>query len=179
MAAGGLTVIFDFRDPVAVASWLAIGDRVMGGHSSGRLSFAGSVAAFEGRVSLENGGGFASVRSPPRLHDLGGFSGIALLVRGDGRAYKLNLRIDAGFDGLAYQARFPTSDGKWTSVALAFEAFLPVFRGRRVEAEALDSRRIATFGLLVADRQQGAFRLEVACIAALRGDSCPGALLEA
>jgi NADH dehydrogenase [ubiquinone] 1 alpha subcomplex assembly factor 1 len=178
MAAGELTVIFDFRDPVAAASWLAIGDRVMGGRSSGRLSFAGGVAAFEGRVSLENGGGFASVRSPPGLYDLGGFSGIALRVWGDGRAYKLNLRIEAGFDGLAYQARFPTPDGRWTSVALAFEVFLPVLRGRRVEAEPLDPRRITTFGLVVADRQQGAFRLEVACIAAFRGDSCRAALLE-
>ena len=38
---------------------------------------------FAGRVSLENNGGFASIRSGPRRWDLDAYSGIAMRFRGE------------------------------------------------------------------------------------------------
>jgi hypothetical protein len=56
----------DFGDAARVAGWFSIDDRVMGGVSSSRLRYdAASHAVFEGPLSLERNGGFASVRSPP------------------------------------------------------------------------------------------------------------------
>lgn len=61
-----LTTLFDFTDPSAANAWHAIDDRVMGGisRSTMRHDPAGH-AVFEGTVSLERNGGFASVRSSP------------------------------------------------------------------------------------------------------------------
>ena len=59
-------VLFDFSDPAAVAEWAPIDDRVMGGVSHSRLRHdPAGHAVFEGQVSLDRGGGFASVRCRP------------------------------------------------------------------------------------------------------------------
>ena len=57
-------MLFDFSGPAAVAVWGAIDERVMGGVSSSRLRHdPAGPAIFEGKVSLERNGGFASIRS--------------------------------------------------------------------------------------------------------------------
>ena len=78
-------VIADFSRMTA-ADWFVVNDGVMGGISSGRMRPVGDdVAAFSGHVSLENNGGFASVRTVLEPGDLSAFAGLALRVRGDGR----------------------------------------------------------------------------------------------
>ena len=118
-------------------------------------------------VSLENGGGFASVRSRPREHDLGGCSVLELRIRGDGRRYKINLKTDLREDGLLYRAVFETREDEWQTLRLPFEEFLPTFRGRIArEAPPLDLSCVASLGLMISDRQAGPFRLEIARIGA-------------
>jgi hypothetical protein len=123
---------------------------------------------FAGRVSLENNGGFASIRSPAGRHDLAGYSGIALRVKGDGRSYKLNLRTGDAFDGVQYQASF-IAPAEWSEIELPFASLVPRFRGRPVvDAPPLDPARIVTFGFLISDRQAGNFALDIARIGAYR-----------
>ena len=56
--------LFDFSSPQAAASWGPIDDRVMGGISNSTFLYKDSSGAlFSGEVSMEHGGGFASVRS--------------------------------------------------------------------------------------------------------------------
>ena len=117
---------------------------------------------FTGEVSLDNNGGFASIRTAPQQHDLADATGIVLRVRGDGKRYRANLRTDATFDGVQYQAGFTTVDGNWQAVRLDFAQFEPRFRGRPVpDARRLDPARIRSFGLVIAERQAGPFRLEI------------------
>ena len=160
--------LYDFSDPRATADWTAINDGVMGGVSSGGVrSTDDGTALFSGRLSLESNGGFSSIRSRPRRWDLGERSGIAIRIRGDGRAYKLNLRTDASFDGIVYRVPFTTIEGDWQTLLISFEEFQASFRGRAVpEAPPLNPARITSFGVLISDKQEGPFRLEIAWIAA-------------
>ncbi len=160
----------DFADPGAVEDWTAIDDVVMGGRSaSGLRATDGESALFAGRVSLEDGGGFASVRSRPREWALAGTAGIALRVRGDGKTYKLGLRTDDERDGVTWQAAFETRAGVWQTVRIAFDTLAPRWRGRAVTtAEPLRPETVRTLGLLISDRQPGPFRLELAWIGVWR-----------
>ena len=82
-------VLFDFGLDDAASAWNVVNDAVMGGISSSRMvKSENGKAAFIGRVSLENNGGFASVRSPRMQDSLGNFEGIVFRVRGDGKRYK-------------------------------------------------------------------------------------------
>lgn len=158
--------LFDFGQPRSVGEWGAINDGVMGGLSTGGLRpTQQGTAVFTGVVSLENNGGFASVRSIPGEYDLSGYQGLSVRVRGDGRTYKLNLKTDRSFDGVLYRVPFETLDGEWQTIELPFSDFLPTFRGRVLrEATPLDLSRVASVGLMISDKQDGPFRLEVAWI---------------
>jgi monofunctional biosynthetic peptidoglycan transglycosylase len=162
--------IFDFSLPESAEQWRSVDDVVMGGVSASRMvHIPEKHAVFSGTLSLENNGGFASVRCMPRLFDLGDFDGLRLRVRGDGRTYRLRLRMDEGFDGVAYQATFPTENGVWSTVDIPFSLFHATFRGRDVPgASALDPGQIYQVGFMIADKQEGSFRLEIASIIATR-----------
>jgi hypothetical protein len=156
--------VFNFADPDEVKGWQAIDDRIMGGCSLSRAEFvSGGGLRFRGVVSFDNGGGFASIRSPEADYDLGGFTGLRLRLRGDGKRYKLGLRTDRYFDGVSYQAGLFTENDEWLDVDLLFGDFHATHHGRRLtSAAALDPARIQSFGLFIAERQDGPFRLEVA-----------------
>lgn len=160
--------VVDFANAVEVGGWSAIDDVVMGGRSSSALVASGAgTALFTGEVSLDNGGGFASVRSPNRTRALAGRRGLRVRFCGDGQRYKLRVRTSADFEGIAYEMPFFTQALAWSTVELAFEDFVPVLRGRFVPGAApLDPADIVSFGFLISNRQAGRFRLELAYIAA-------------
>jgi NADH dehydrogenase [ubiquinone] 1 alpha subcomplex assembly factor 1 len=164
--------IFDFHRPPdaddLVREWFPVDDRVMGGLSWSRAAASAEGLVFAGDLSLEQNGGFASIRTRPRGYDLAGTRALVLRVRGDGKTYKLGIRTDDAFDGVQYQARFLTRADGWEDVRLPIADFAPRFRGRPVPAPPLDPARIRTFGLLIADRQAGPFRLVVALLTAER-----------
>ena len=156
-------MVIDFRQPDARASWQIINDGVMGGISRGEMAFTeyGS-GLFQGVLSLENNGGFASARQSGRSHDLSGYDGVQLQVIGDGRSYQLRLKTDNRYDGISYRYQFSTESGKRITVSAPFADFEPVFRGRIVPgAPPLDPSKIEQVGFLIADKRAGAFRLEI------------------
>ncbi len=143
--------------------WRAVNDGVMGGISAGRMVETEAGLSFEGELSLENNGGFASVRRLVR-QDLAEARRVRIEVRGDGRSYQARFRQDGRFDGVAWRAMFK-STGSWQTVELAFGAFEPVFRGRRVpQAGPLVAADIRQFGFMLADGKPGPFRLEIRSI---------------
>ncbi|MCY2959060.1 MAG: CIA30 family protein [Planctomycetota bacterium] len=164
-----IAVIARFDGPAEVARWSAFDDVVMGGVSASRMTFdAGGHGTFTGEVSLENNGGFASVRSNSRDWGLAGARGLVLRVRGDGHTYKVNARTNDGFDGGSWQCAFPTTRDAWTTVRIAFADFVPRLRGRTTDAGPLPPAEVRTLGLLITDKQAGPFRLDVEWIGVWR-----------
>jgi hypothetical protein len=165
------SVLLDFDDDVEIAQWTPVNDVVMGGMSRSAFELAApGIARFRGCVSLENSGGFASVRTAPRGWISSGASAFVLRVLGDGHAYKFTLRTDDGFDGVQYQSRFTAPAGEWQEARLAVDSFAATFRGRSVPGSApLDPARVRALGLMISDRQAGPFELLVDWIAVETG----------
>ncbi|HRZ37653.1 MAG TPA: CIA30 family protein [Candidatus Paceibacterota bacterium] len=162
--------VVPIAEPARSADWQVINDDVMGGISTSqiRVSTNGTLV-FEGTVSLENNGGFASVRSVPVLCDLTGCDAFVVRVRGDGRRYKFTVRTERRLDSAIYQAEFVTKAGEWQEHRLAFKEFVPTFRGRVLSGRPLlDPAKIASVGFLISDKQAGPFRLEIDWIKGLR-----------
>jgi NADH dehydrogenase [ubiquinone] 1 alpha subcomplex assembly factor 1 len=169
-------VIVDFSDPAEISRWRSVNDEVMGGVSSGGIKAVDPTAVFEGTISLENNGGFASVRTASRDFALAGVEGFIIRVRGDGKDYKLTARTDDAFDGVMYQATFETEEGQWREIRIPLADFTPTYHGRVLpDRPPLDGGKVRGIGFLISDAQEGPFRLEIAAVKAFSAASAPEA----
>ena len=161
-------VLFEFATPAASRDWQTVNDGVMGGVSDGRFKInEGKTLEFSGALSLENNGGFASVRSRPKK--LGLETGDVLIARlqGDGRDYTLNLYVPRPLTAFSYRASFTTTAGEWIEVRFPLDKFVATSFGRIVpNAEPLNPSEITSVGFLLSDKQAGSFKLEVEWIKA-------------
>lgn len=146
-----------------VSEWAIVNDGVMGGLSSSEFVDGDEgFAVFRGDLSLENNGGFASVRGVVPAGAMESHRGLALRVRGDGRTYQVRLRTNRRFDGVAYMAEFGTQADTWQTIEIPFESFEATYRGRKPRgAPDLMPGQIEQMGLLIGDKVEGPFRLDV------------------
>lgn len=155
-----IRTLIDFSRADEHRQWSSVNDTVMGGRSNSRLRHDGHHSVFSGALSVENNGGFASVRRT--WPEPGSFDTIHLRVMGDGRRYQLRLRTSNDFDGMAWSRPFETSSGAWQALTMTADEFVPVFRGRIVSgAEPLDLNQIRQLGLMLADKRPGDFSLRL------------------
>lgn len=136
----------------ADAGWRFFTDQVMGGVSTGQVSFPqddGRVyAQMTGRVSTENNGGFIQMRID--LNDAApeGATGVRLVARGNDQRYFVHLRTGGTvMPWQYYQAGFDVT-GDWAEVLLPFSTFEPSGRLLRSNPRAggLKSVGIVAFG---------------------------------
>ena len=158
-------VLFTFDRPDAAKPWQTVNDGVMGGRSVGRFKVnEDKKMEFFGTLSLENNGGFASVRSSGTTLGLKQGDSIIARVRGDGREYSFNLYVPRGSGGYSYRKSFKTKEGEWLEVSLPVDSFVATFRGRVFPQEKLDPAIVTGLGILVGDKKPGPFKLEIESI---------------
>jgi len=159
----GMALVVIASIDMDIGPWRSINDGVMGGLSAGGMSQSGEELKFSGEISLENNGGFSSVRRSVDL-DLSRATSVRIQVRGDGREYKFRIRQDTGFDGVSWSADF-TSSAEWRQIDIPLDRFMPVFRGRLVpQAGPVIPSEIKQIGFLLADKTAGRFELEIRSI---------------
>jgi len=155
--------LINFSDASAVRQWISVNDNVMGGISEGGFRITDDkTLEFSGNISLENRGGFASIRTRPADLNLDGYDTIVLRVKGDGRTYYVNLRTSSARAAGSYRAPLKTQEGTWREVRVPLKDFQYSAFGRRIAgADPLMANKIQSVGFTLADKQAGPFRLEV------------------
>jgi NADH dehydrogenase [ubiquinone] 1 alpha subcomplex assembly factor 1 len=162
-------LITDFSN-LAHQKWQITNDVVMGGNShSGFQINEDGHAVFLGSVSLDNNGGFASVKNHEPLN-LTGCRIILIRLKGDGNRYSFRLQTGSrdGVHPWNYEQRFKTKHNEWQSIELPLRDFKASYRGRPVpDAPPLNASIIMNYGFLISDNQEGPFRLEIQKIEAV------------
>ena len=158
-----LQLLLDFVGPDAAQKWQAVNDGVMGGVSEGRFRItADNTMEFSGRLSLENNGGFASVRTKPTNFDIRGGDTLVVRVKGDGREYVLNIYTKSRRMAFSYRAPLPTTKDEWTEVSVPLDEFIPTSFGNRVQGMGpVEPDQINSLGFMLSDKQPGPFKLEI------------------
>ena len=156
-------VLFDFSDAEAARQWQTVNDGVMGGRSDGRFGVTESqTMEFFGTLSLENNGGFASVRSRAKKLDLRQKDTLVARVKGDGRIYTFNLYVPTRRMAFSYRIEFKTKQDTWIEVRAPLQDFVATSFGRIVEnAAPMNPQEVNSIGVLLGDKKPGPFRLEV------------------
>ncbi len=171
MKAAGYRVLFEFESVDAAAKWQTVNDGVMGGVSDGRFRISQEkTMVFYGTLSLENNGGFASVRSRPANLGLEKGDKLVVRVRGDGRQYSLNLYTPGRMTAFSYRAEFATKTDEWIEVTVPIDAFVATSFGRLVKDQPLNPDEVNGIGILLGDRKEGRFKLEVAWIRIIKSE---------
>ena len=158
--------LLDTNGKTSKIKWNIVNDTVMGGRSSSRWSNNSSALSFEGFLSLENNGGFASVRHDLNNINLSSTEGIFIKVKGDGRKYQFRIRSQAS-RWANYSQEFKTKKDTVQSFFLPYKDFKPSWRGRSVRnVPTLTGKDVRGIGFLLDDKVQGKFKLDILNISA-------------
>lgn len=144
--------------------WKIVNDGVMGGLSQGFLTTnKDGVLTFKGALSLDNNGGFSSIRTDQLKHDLSAYKGVKIRVRGDDRTYQLRFTTDARYRGreISFKAEFVAAANKWSEITIPFSKFTGSFRGIELPKASFDPAMVRRISLLIADKKAGPFQLEI------------------
>ena len=161
---------FGEREPC----WYTVDDRVMGGVSSSTAEITDTgILSFSGNMSLENNGGFSSVRSEWYPIDLTNADGMLLRVMGDGKMYRFRIYSEPTGKNIAYNTTFATTPGNWKLVYIPFSSMVPTYFGYIVNVGNLDTSNISSFGFMLSDKQPGEFDLQVDWIRAISEQDLP------
>lgn len=159
----GPLILVDFSNAPETSRWYVVDDGVMGGRSQGNFSITKKgVGVFEGTVSLENNGGFSSLRYRlPKTQEITQkFAKIYL--KGDGKKYQFRIKRFSR-DYHSYIFDFQTS-GEWEEVIIPLEKMYPAFRGRNLAMDDYPADQIEEITFLIGNKKPESFRLEISKI---------------
>ena len=166
MAAEVRQLLFDFSNTDSAKEWQNINDGVMGGVSDGKFKITDTkTLEFYGTLSLENNGGFASVRTRARQLRLEKGDTVVAKVRGDGREYTLNLYVNKPLIAFSYKATVQTKKDEWIEIKVPLDKFEATSFGRVLkDAGPVDPKDVNSLGFMLSDKKAGSFKLEVESI---------------
>lgn len=152
-------LIYDFTEDNPATNWITVNDNVMGGRSEGGFSFKKKRLIFSGTTNT-NGGGFSSIRTNPSDFSLGDMEGLHIRYKGDGRTYKLGVRMEG--KSVSYRSNFTTGNG-WQEVRIPFDEMEVSWRGRPLSKDEhpLIKSKIRSIEFMIYDKQDGPFKLQV------------------
>jgi NADH dehydrogenase [ubiquinone] 1 alpha subcomplex assembly factor 1 len=151
-------VIFDFNKNSDVQDWIVVDDAVMGGESSSTFKLNDDgFGIFEGSISLDNNGGFSSVRYRFQKTMIKECTSIVIKLRGDGKNYQFRIKSNSG-DYYSYIATFSTS-GEWQEIEIPLKDMYPSFRGRRLDQPNFSKDYIEEITFLIGNKKKEKFKL--------------------
>jgi len=155
-------LLFEFNEEDAAGQWVTVDDTVMGGVSSSTAVVKDGLLQFTGDLSLENNGGFCSVRSNTNGWALPDFEGLKVRIKTRDRPFRLTIRTDRRFDGVMYRHDLPVTGDEWKTIRVRFADFKPTYHGRVLSDQTpIDPSKIRSVGFIIADGRAGSFMLEV------------------
>ena len=105
--------------------WAIVNDNVMGGRSEATINWDKQGAmVWSGYLSLENNGGFVSIRSSGSTVDWSDYQGVEVILEGNGRDVQVSAqRLDRMIRAGGYRALVPTVLQGETRIYIPFTAF--------------------------------------------------------
>ena len=132
--------------------WKFIADTVMGGISSGKLSFSvddnANFARMVGKVSTENNGGFIQFRRSVINGLPAKTKGLKLSLRGNGQKYFVHIRTKGTFLPWQYYQQSFMANEDWSETTMLLNEFRPsgILLRKTIDPKSIKSIGIVAFG---------------------------------
>ncbi|MEL6254408.1 MAG: CIA30 family protein [Bacteroidota bacterium] len=153
----------DFGQKLDGRNWRVINDGVMGGLSQGSAYLTEEGLNFQGRISLDNNGGFASLRSPYQNFDLSSFKEVLIRYRAKGLKLGFRLELNRAFYLPYFKTDLQTSEGEWITQMLPLKEFEEYRLGKQTGPTITNPElaRIIRIGFVCAEKKEGDFEIEI------------------
>ena len=156
-------VIYDFSKNDNLDGWYVVDDGVMGGRSKGKLQIENNdTGLFSGKISLENYGGFSSIRYYTKNIKVKKNKYITMVVKGDNKYYQLRIKSSRN-ERYVYTYKFFAKNG-WQEVRIPLASMEPSFRGRKINMKNFNKKYITEIGFLIGNKVRENFELRIRSI---------------
>ncbi len=153
-------MIFDFTKNADLQNWYVVDDTVMGGESAGKMSMnTEGNGLFQGHVSLENNGGFSSIRYEAEKTNLKGYSKFVIALKGDGKNYQFRVKTKKS-QSHSYIFNF-TTNSNWQNIEIPFSSMIPSYRGRTLDMANFPGESLEEIGFLIGNKKEQDFTLAI------------------
>lgn len=151
-------LIFNFEEGSDLKNWNIVDDVVMGGRSNGSMALTTEGhGIFSGEISLENNGGFSSVRYEFPSIKVNSEQKIRIRIKGDGKRYQFRVKHKAS-DYASYINYFETT-GEWEEIEFRLGDLYPTFRGRKLDRPDFDHDSIEEIRFMIGNNRPESFEL--------------------
>ena len=151
-------LIFDFNHNANITDWKIVDDVVMGGRSNGQFKIdSDGNGVFFGDVSLENNGGFSSVRYQFEKINTTKDSKVIIRLKGDGKEYQFRIKNNRN-TYYSYITNFKTS-GDWENIIINLKDLYPSFRGQTMNIANFAGNSIEEIVFLIGNKKNESFTL--------------------
>lgn len=153
-------MLFDFNKEVNANSWRIVDDVVMGGRSNGQFEITEEGHGFfHGYVSLENNGGFSSLRYRFEEKNIKDFTKVIIRLKGDGNRYQFRAKTSS-YDRHSYIQYFETN-GEWQEIEIALHEMYPTFRGMKLRMPNFPAEEVSEIAFLIGNKKEQKFQLTI------------------
>lgn len=151
-------LLFNFDIKSDLKNWKVVNDGVMGGQSESELYLnSEGHGTFKGDVSLENNGGFCSVKYVFAPIDLKLAKQISIRLKGDGKKYQFRVKTNRN-DSHSYVFSFQTTT-HWQTIKIPITDLYPTFRGQKLDLPNYDGSNLEEIAFLIGNKKQEVFQL--------------------
>ena len=157
------TLSIDFGQSKMGRDWQVILDGVMGGRSQGDALLKENSLYLKGKVSLENNGGFVSLKGPFKSIDLSSFKTLKIRLKSTGIAFAVTLETDRAFYRPYFKQAIQVESNDWEIISLDINDFLKYRMGRfnNDQITVDDLKRVLRIGFISNEKKAGNFEFEV------------------
>jgi monofunctional biosynthetic peptidoglycan transglycosylase len=147
--------------------WVMISDNVMGGVTQSKLQYTENSMVLNGTISLDNYGGFSSVKTNFNTFDLSGYDGVKIRYKSTGQKFAFTLEDSKNWTMPNYKGAFSSSDSNtWEEATIFFKDFkqyqIGEPTGKKLTTAVL--KNIVRLGIITTEKKEGPFSIEVESI---------------
>ena len=160
---GTPNLMVDFGEKQEGSQWKVINDGVMGGLSKGKLLIKQETMLFQGNVSLDNYGGFTSMKSPFEKMDLSDFEKVKIRMTASGQTFSMTFETDETWFAPYFKAPLATISNEWQVIEVSLDQFKQYQLGQS-DGRAINKGDLANvfrLGIITSQKKAGTFELEV------------------
>lgn len=153
----------DFGKEKDGRNWQVVNDGVMGGLSEGEALLTDNSILFKGTVSLDNNGGFSSLRSNFSRKELSNYKQVEIRYRSKGISLAMTLSVSRRWYIPNYKSNLASTQGTWKTITLTLNEFGKYYIGRAMN-EKLNSDtlgEVIRLGFITDEKKYGDFEFEI------------------